>query len=68
MKNLNIKTYDDVILFSQMPKATQDEIHASDLAIYRHLIGIYRTQYLFETFGHKGNIYIFEDYVSENWV
>lgn len=41
---------------------------ADEMASYRHLIGIYRAQYLLEAFGHRGNIYILENYDPEQWV
>ena len=31
-------------------------------------ISIFRAQYLLETFGHRGNIYIVQDYLPETWV
>jgi hypothetical protein len=30
-------------------------------------MGVFRAQYLFETFNHKGNIYILLDYAPEKW-
>ena len=30
-------------------------------------MGIFRAQYLLETFGHKGNIYLLQDYNPEIW-
>ena len=62
MKWMNIKHYDDIILYSQMPRASAGECEETDIGRYRHLVGIYRAQYLFEVFGHKGNIYIMENY------
>ena len=40
MKQMNIKIYDDVILYSQMP--THNEGHVHDHDQYAHLIGIFR--------------------------
>lgn len=72
MKVMNIKSYDDVILYSQMPVPSFSEDYSTlerdEMASYRHLIGIYRAQYLLETFGHRGNIYILENYNPEQWV
>lgn len=65
---MNIKTYDDIILYSQMPKATAEEIDGNTIALYRHLVGIYRAHFLFETFGHKGNIYILDNYDPKDWL
>ena len=64
---MNIKHYDDIILYSQMPVASQKEMQETDYVQYRHLLGIYRALYLFETFGHKGNIYILENYTPAEW-
>ena len=51
-----------------MPKATPEETDVNNIAFYRHLVGIYKAQFLFETFGHKGNIYILEDYDPKEWL
>ena len=60
MKRLNIKSYDDVLLYSQVPKVFEElgNPETSNLS-FVNLLGIYRAQYLFELYGHKGNIYIF---------
>jgi hypothetical protein len=59
MKSLNIKSYDDVLLYSQVPKVFE-ELGNSEKSNLPHvnLLGIYRAQYMLELFGHKGNIYI----------
>lgn len=56
---MNIKHYDDVILYAQVPKVYEElgNMDVSNLPIV-NLLGIYRAQYLLEVFGHKGNIYI----------
>jgi 3-mercaptopyruvate sulfurtransferase SseA len=71
MRNLNVKNYDDVILYSQIPQSVQDKykVEGDD---YSHqnmlnLLGIFRAQYLLEAFGHKGNIYILQDFEPEQW-
>jgi hypothetical protein len=40
MKQMNIKIYDDVILYSQMPINIEENSHDHDK--YLHLIGIFR--------------------------
>ena len=69
MKNMNIKSYDDVILYSQIPKSWEHlgSLDQSELPIV-NLLGIYRAQYLLEAFGHKGNIYILQSYDQKEWV
>ena len=56
---MNIKSYDDVLLYSQVPKVFEElgNPDKSNLA-FVNLLGVYRAQYLLELFGHKGNIYI----------
>ena len=68
MKVLNIKSCDHVIRYSQMPVPSYADHEQVEMGIYRHLLGIYRAQYLLETFGHRGNIYILENYDPEQWV
>lgn len=68
MKQLNLKSYDDVLLYSQVPKVFEElgNLDKSNLA-FVNLLGVYRAQYLLELFGHKGNIYILQDYNIEKW-
>jgi 3-mercaptopyruvate sulfurtransferase SseA len=68
MKQMNIKHYDDIILYSQVPKVYEElgNIDVNNLPIV-NLLGIYRAQYLLEVFGHKGNIYIMQNYDSPTW-
>ena len=65
---MNLKSYDDVILYSQMPISSYADEEQDEMASYRHLLGVYRAQYLLETFGHRGNIYILANYDPEQWV
>lgn len=51
-----------------MPVAGYAEADQDEMASYRHLLGVYRAQYLLEAFGHRGNIYILENYDPEQWV
>lgn len=69
MKTLNIKSYDDVLIYSQVPKVFEElgNPEKSNLA-FVNLLGLYRAQYLMEMFGHKGNIYILQDYNHETWM
>ena len=66
---MNIKSYDDVLLYSQIPKSYEQlgTMDQSELPIV-NLLGIYRAQYLFEAFGHKGNIYVMQNYDQKEWV
>lgn len=72
MQTLNVKSYDDVLLYSQVPPMyaeqfsnSEDEHDSRNLV---NLMGIFRAQYLLEAFGHRGNIYILTDYSKEKWV
>ena len=42
MKTMNIKTYDDVILYSQMPMTNYQYEQEDEMSFYKHLLGIYR--------------------------
>lgn len=64
---MNIKTYDDVILYSQTPSNFDNSEKYNEYESLLHLVGIFRTQYLFEFFGHKGNIYVLQDYNPQIW-
>ena len=71
MKTLNLKSYDDVILYSQTPNYMQhynQEYFSPDSKHCTHLLGLFRVQYLLEAFGHRGNIYIVQNYTPEAWV
>ena len=48
--------------------ASQYEQQTDEMSSYRHVVGIYRAQFLLEAFGHRGNIYILENYDPELWV
>ena len=48
--------------------SSQYEQQSDEMSSYRHIMGIYRAQFLLEAFGHRGNIYILENYDPEQWV
>ena len=56
MQTLNVKSYDDILLYAQTPNLMGDgNIKSMQMCA---MLSVFRAQFLFEIFGHRGNIYV----------